>query len=150
MVNGYWRMPALSQVDYVWKCPYGKIGDRLWVRETWGYCGSGSGGTPEKNISNIEYHADGARGEIEFKSFRGMMAAVPKQNIKHKEDCEYEEGQGWFCDCIHKWWERKKKIPSIHMPRLASRITLEITDIRVEQNNNKVWVWVIEFKVLTT
>lgn len=64
------------------KCPYGKPGDRLWVRETWG----------RLDINGtVEYRAD--------------------ENPKS----------------VGVWR------PSIHMPRWASRITLEITGIRVER-----------------
>ena len=66
-------------------CPFGKIGDRIWVRETWGIC-------PDCNVPR--YKAD--RGTDTY-SVRG------------------------------RW------TPSIHMPSWASRITLEITDVRAER-----------------
>lgn len=66
-----------------YKCPYGKPGDRLWVRET--FC------WPEDYSIPI-YRADGE--------------GLPPM------EC-------WY--------------PSIHMPRAASRILLEITDVRVER-----------------
>lgn len=71
--------------DYRRFCPYGKPGDRLWVRES--FCDSK--GICEKRFA---YKADGGR--------------LPS---------------GW------QW-----KSP-IHMPRAASRSTLEITGIRVER-----------------
>ena len=63
------------------KCPYGKPGGNLWIRETW------------LKAEPIQYKADG------FKSWPNSF----------------------------KWK------PSIHMPRTASRINLEIIDIRVER-----------------
>lgn len=78
-------------------CPYGKVGDRLWVRETWrrapGLLGSGGNSTEQ-----CEYRA----------TYR-----------------TYGDGD----DTAHapKW------TPSIHMPRWASRLTLELTGVRIER-----------------
>ena len=97
--------------DYGFECPYGKIGDRLWVRETFLHTLYG-----ETNVSGeydtwwgskgckIEYCADGA--EPHFL----------RPN---------EYGSPWMA-----------KRPSIFMPRWASRINLEITNIRVERIND--------------
>lgn len=66
-------------------CPYGKVGDRLWVRETWA------------DISPAET--------------RGRRCAYKATDL----------------DIVTKWK------PSIFLPRYASRITLEITGVRVER-----------------
>jgi hypothetical protein len=88
----------------VW-CPYGMIGDRLWVRET---------------------HAQFAVGE-------GMKRAVP-QCVAYRATCnddgafEYANGRGEIMRLrVTKW------TPGIYMPRWASRITLEVTGVRVER-----------------
>jgi hypothetical protein len=86
------------------RCPYGEVGDRLWVRETL----RGVIDTkidPEETMPIAAYVADGAHIWTKDK-FR-----VP-----------------W------KW--TNTSIPSIHMPRWASRLTLEITGIRVERLND--------------
>ncbi len=64
-------------------CPYGKPGDRLWVRET---------------------HA---------------IYGDRDQHVIHYRATHQNEGSGWK--------------PSIHMPRWASRITLEVVSVRVER-----------------
>lgn len=74
-------------------CPYGTIGDRLWVRES--IC---------REIYRDWFYGAGAK-------FLPM---------------DYPEG--WLAKVDHK-----RSIPSIHMPRWASRILLEITNIRVER-----------------
>lgn len=90
------------------KCPYGQPGDRLWVKEMWNSFGDSSTITPPVPHScQIRYAADG---KTEWRPVpdgaRGVFPASSKGR------------------------------PSIHMPRWASRITLEITGIRVERLNS--------------
>lgn len=93
--NGYLQ-PAKKDVFGVadenegYACPFGAVGDRIWVRET---------------FSPVPDHEEPA----------GCSA------ILYAAD-----GSGPY----GKW------VPSIHMPRWASRITLEITGVRVERLNS--------------
>lgn len=89
-------------------CPYGQPGDRLWVRET---------------------HAPQADcwGAWE-RWLRGDGGPAPI--IHYAADFKpFQDGQGFT---IHKPFIEKWR-PSIHMPRWASRITLEVTEVRVER-----------------
>ena len=72
--------------------PYGKPGDRLWVRETW-----------------------------------GLFDTEPKDGPE-RAHVYYRATDGNLHECRYQLWR-----PSIYMPRWASRITLEITDIRAER-----------------
>jgi len=76
-------------------CPYGKPGDRLWVRE---------------NFLQL-MHGQVTDGRVKY-----CASIDPRSTGTPKND-------GY-------WWRKR---PSIHMPRWASRITLEITDVRVER-----------------
>lgn len=79
-------------------CPFGDVGDRIWVRETWAEAGASA---PDLKLYRANYPAH-----------------VPA----HYENVPPAEDVRWT--------------PSIHMPRWASRILLEITDVRVEQLND--------------
>lgn len=73
-------------------CPFGRPGDRLWVRE--------------------------------------QFACVRTQEmryVEYKADRSLSDFDGYDSPAGGRWR------PSIHMPRWASRITLEITDVRVER-----------------
>lgn len=76
------------------ECPYGKRGDRLWVREA----------------CRITSQADDDGGPL-------------------IEPAVWYEADG---ECPNPSAYMHKR-PSIHMPRWASRLTLEITDVRVER-----------------
>lgn len=90
-------------------CPYGQPGDQLWVRETWADASYDDG-------LCICYRADHERKDV-TSDFRATFGRLKYSNWA--PDLESgAEGQ----------WK-----PSIHMPRWASRITLEITDVRVER-----------------
>ncbi|EBU7767851.1 hypothetical protein DK750_24075 [Salmonella enterica subsp. enterica serovar Rovaniemi] len=81
--------------DIWFACPFGEVGDCIWVRETWAEAGASA---PDLKLYRANYPAH-----------------VPT----HYENVPPAEDVRWT--------------PSIHMPRWASRITLEIIDVRVER-----------------
>lgn len=94
-------------------CPHGQRGDRLWVRETW----------QGPLLQDFETDADA--------DWHTPIHIHQYQNPAH---CEYAADGGPAPeytdadDVMRQGWR-----PSIHMPRWASRITLEITSVRVER-----------------
>lgn len=90
-------------------CPYGEIGDRLWVRETWS-----SDFARHYPCDRVWYLADNDR----------------------KHDIEIRSGVRGIWSPEHQEFVPFKWRPSIHMFRRDSRITLEITGVRVERLND--------------
>lgn len=88
-------------------CPYGQPGDHLWVRETFGYVSPDEFERPHAEC-NVEYRADLPLG------------------------CTDRPGS-WPVDECAGDPARPRWRPSIHMPRAASRILLEIASVRVER-----------------
>lgn len=107
MADGTWSVLCHAcGWDGCWRCPYGVPGDRLWVRETWLYVGPGSG-------SDLpEYEIERARPENHSPS-----------NCWYRADPSWDSGD----PASLKW------APSIFMPRWASRLTLEIAEVRVQR-----------------
>ncbi len=94
-------MHYISDPKFSHTSPYGKVGDQLWVRETWAAHKYYDGRPPIKipDAVNVEYAAGGDR----------------------------NAGTG-----ISRG-ERGRWRPSIHMPKAFSRITLGITEIRMQR-----------------
>lgn len=123
-----------EELKYYIKCPFGKPGDRLWVRET---------------FSASTHHSCGECG-CECMDFKICYQADGKTNIFNGYDSRFDD---WSFD-------HGRRYPSIHMPRWASRINLLITKVGVERMQDggdrdfwgeekwqqNPWVWVIEFE----
>lgn len=86
-------------------CPFGQVGDRLWVREAFRVHSRAT------DVSTLVYRAS------ERNSWTEQTRRVPVLVCNKQVSPE-------------KW------TPSIHMPRWASRILLEITAVRVERLND--------------
>jgi len=96
-------------------CPYGQPGDRLWVRETWQMVDQDG----EADASSLLRERLGSTAP-----FRGVQGDRPiTWRAVYRADGEAE----------HPTYGPINWRPSIHMPRWASRLALEVTVVRVER-----------------
>lgn len=93
-------------------CPFGESGDRLWVRETWRHTSV----TLEESRALTEDITSGCAVDWRADYVERMIRDAGFSRADAELSCEFET------------WK-----PSIHMPRWASRILLEITNVRVER-----------------
>lgn len=104
--NWCWWQVDDRQCLPTFRSPFGKPGDRIWVRE----------------------------------SFQPLFA----EGVESPYDADYKTGKGYAVsypatDGVVEFYDYaldetvSRVTPSIHMPRWASRITLEITNVRVER-----------------
>lgn len=116
-VNRKW---VWTTMEYDLTTPYGEPGDRLWVREKWGHFldpFEGMDWIPDRPFRPIT--------EIKFGS-----GYICNSNIIWAADGHFEWADDESSEPVSRWK------PSIHMPRWASRINLEITKVRVERLND--------------
>ncbi|WOJ04287.1 hypothetical protein [Citrobacter koseri] len=108
----------------IFNCPFGAVGDRIWVRETWGVVtheldedGRIQPWSPDRPATAIH--------EMPFGNgyYTGHAIYAADGEFTWGDDDGYEDGRS----C----WK-----PSIHMPRAACRILLEVTGVRVERLNS--------------
>lgn len=110
-----WSEDAEPGCDFWHPCPFGAVGDRIWVRETFSCIGN-EDGHPVNELGDLCSREDAQR------IYRA--SAIQRENNYGL----WTSPDGF--DFEGAW------TPSIHMPRWASRITLEITDVRVERLNS--------------
>ncbi|EMM7212589.1 hypothetical protein WJH64_000694 [Klebsiella pneumoniae] len=105
--------------------PFGAVGERIWVRETWATLGNEEG-------CYVDWEDNLCKGD------ERSAARI------YRASCEQRPGDyGLWSIPDDAYWKPHTKEhkfegawrPLIHMPRWASRILLEITDVRVERLN---------------
>ena len=89
------------------RCPLGAPGDRLWVRETWCPGDYWTSGVVHDPPEDIRYAAD--NGAISYATGRPLRIDTSD------------------------WSDPKRWRPSIHMPRWASRLSLDVVSVGVER-----------------
>ena len=111
-----WSEDAEHTCDFWHPCPFGAVGDRIWVREAYRFPAS-----------------------LDDVSPTGVGEMAVATGYRKPWAPTFYEFTGTFIDGW-KGFETPPKVsdagklrPSIHMPRWASRILLEITDVRVER-----------------
>lgn len=104
----------------IWeRSPYGEPGDRLWAKETWWHHGQWRlnwNGKPN------DWHWDGWQPKNENAHLDDLRRFDrPDAGIVSTKDNREAGAMVW------------RLRPSLYLPRWASRITLEVTDVRVER-----------------
>jgi len=110
--------------------PFGRVGDRLWVRETWT---ADFGTTFSDNYGAWWHEMPGSlrtRAAVQYVWYKADDSVYHPRLATDDEDIP----------ALPSTWEPREKDRSglrwrspIHMPRWASRLTLEITDVRVQR-----------------
>ncbi len=106
---GCWQ--DYRNTDLLQLCPYGVAGDRLWVRETWAKVVFSGSDWEQPHIMDCVRPAGPDEG--------GVVYRADDHGLDDGGNTTEERGFAWR--------------PSIFMPRWASRITLEITELRAER-----------------
>jgi hypothetical protein len=103
------------------RCPYGKHGDLLWVRESM------------RRSRYLDFLGDDVFDENNKEHPFKRSGKWTAQYIATGTAVPYAKGakEGWCGTALWQW--KNTACPSIHMPRWASRLILKITNVRAER-----------------
>jgi hypothetical protein len=144
-----WAMKGYGPNGWTISCPYGAAGDRLWVRETWGYCCGVHGKPPECDQSCIGYRAENHN--IDEEHWRPSIFMPRWASRITLEIVKIRAERVQAIDNHESWLEG---IPDFENWTLRegvardefSRLWDSINAARGYGWDTNPWVWVIEFK----
>ncbi|MCO6499107.1 MAG: hypothetical protein J5I47_01875 [Vicingus serpentipes] len=106
-------------------CPYGEVGDVLWVRETWKFLGM------SESEDVVIMYKDGSIAHInpdDEDYWNNKLEDLLDVMAKKDQVIVDEENERYTWEHKNVPWK-----PSIHIPKEAARIWLKLTGIRVEK-----------------
>jgi hypothetical protein len=163
--NNIWEWTLQTEVDdnvtFKFKCPYGQMGDILWVRETFRIINHS--GTASKYF----YKADACETDLNDKKIKWKPSIfMPKeacriklkiidirveriQDISEKDSKSegvllHERGKHWL-NYIDQSYKMTQFIYNLYSAKESYKSLWTLINGRDSWNNNP-WVWVIEFK----
>jgi len=118
-VNGKTEHDCMMQLGRGSYCPYGNFGEVLWVREKWGVVNQAISATgkqvpwvPNRPALKIKKMPFGKQRKL----YSGHV--IYRADGEHMWNSECDDGSAWH--------------PSIHLPRVAARLFLDVCQTRVE------------------
>ncbi len=108
----WWHGSETDRVGCLQECPYGKPGDRLWVKESL----RGDGQPGNRRVGIVRYAADGE-----------MVLPCTTCGIV---TCTCDGGPSSRWDQVWDW--KRPVLNAMYCPRWASRLLLEITEVRAQ------------------
>jgi hypothetical protein len=116
------------------RCPYGVPGDRMWVRESFVELLHTSPATDEPiDPTNGDRLIEPATSYVDAQGRKRWHYDGKVIAYRATSNVEFCDGDGFSSPDFANKDDLPRWKPSIHMPRWASRITLEITDVRVQR-----------------
>ncbi len=155
--------------DFPINCPYGKSGDRLWVRETWavgkGYEGLSPRDVPKESFIKIWYLADGPKPDWAGRTrvsihmpryFSRINLAVGKTSVEQIQEITWKDSisEGIYGPlCGHNFDEYWKNYTSYRDEFVSPIDSFHTLWDSIHSNDGFDWhsnpfVWVVEFKLL--
>jgi len=166
--NNEWQYELQSKVDdtdvYKLKCPYGQVGDRLWVRESAQMVGKTWHGILGIQKAIFEYTADGITTEWMsipkrlkpiklghkvsngcFKELARIFLEITNIRVERLRSINHEDAKSEGCK---EWHSNRKWVEKLNYSGNYRNSFHDLWQSLYGNWDKNPWVWVVEFKVM--
>lgn len=152
-VFGSTEAECAKELEQYAPCPYGKRGDRLWVRETWARVGIAQAPGQEwvvyrESDNRTDYGGPWKPGIHMFRRDSRILLEITDVRVERLQDITYEQAaaEGVHRGPLREWCASDEGGACHKYPVPAFRDLWQ--SVGGDWNSNP-WVWVVEFKRIT-